>query len=40
MVTDLPPTCAAASGARAVFVTAPRPLVTERSLMKHLLAKI
>jgi hypothetical protein len=33
-------TLAALSGSVAVFVTAPRPLATERSLMKHLLAKI
>lgn len=33
-------TLAALSGAVAVFVTAPRPLAAERSLMKHLLAKI
>jgi hypothetical protein len=33
-------TLAALSGTIAVFVTAPRPLATERSLMKHLLAKI
>lgn len=33
-------TLAALSGSVAVFVTAPRPLATERALMKHLLAKI
>ena len=33
-------TLAALRGTVAVFVTAPRPLATERSLMKHLLAKI
>ena len=33
-------TLAALSGTVAVFVTAPRPLSTERSLMRHLLAKI
>jgi hypothetical protein len=33
-------TLAALSGTVAVFVTAPRPLATERTLMKHLLAKI
>jgi hypothetical protein len=33
-------TLAALSGTVAVFVTAPRPLATERSLMKHLLARI
>lgn len=33
-------TLAALSGTVAVFVTAPRPLASERSLMKHLLAKI
>ena len=33
-------TLAALSGTVAVFVTAPRPLATERSLMKHLLNKI
>lgn len=32
-------TLAALSGTVAVFVTAPRPLATERTLMKHLLAK-
>lgn len=32
-------TLAALSGTVAVFVTAPRPLAAERSLMKHLLAK-
>lgn len=33
-------TLAALSGTVAVFVTAPRPLATERTLMKHLLTKI
>ena len=33
-------TLAALSGSVAVFVTAPQPLASERSLMKHLLAKI
>ena len=33
-------TLAALSGTVAVFVTAPRPLAFERSLMRHLLAKI
>ncbi len=33
-------TLAALSGTVAVFVTAPRPLAPERSLMKHLLTKI
>ncbi len=33
-------TLAALSGTVAVFVTAPRPLAAERSLMKHLLAKL